>query len=45
MIVGNQSTNNVLIMRVDAERGTLAPTRQELQAPSPICFKMVAMVE
>jgi 6-phosphogluconolactonase len=45
MIVGNQSTNNVLIMRVDAERGTLAPTGQELQAPSPICFKMVAMVE
>jgi 6-phosphogluconolactonase len=45
MIVGNQSTNNALIMRVDGERGTLTPTGQELQAPSPICFKFVPAVE
>ena len=41
MIVGNQSTNNVVVLRVDTERGTLTPTGQELEAPSPICFKMV----
>lgn len=41
MIVGNQSTNNVLIMRVDTGRGTLTPTGQEIAAPSPICFKML----
>jgi len=42
MIVGNQSTNNALVLRVDPERGTLTPTGQELAAPSPICFKLVA---
>jgi 6-phosphogluconolactonase len=42
MIVGNQSTNNALVLRVDPERGTLTPTGQELEAPSPICFKLLA---
>ncbi len=41
MIVGNQSSNNVLVLRVDTERGTLSPTGQELAASTPICFKMV----
>ena len=41
MIVGNQSSNNVIVLRVDPERGTLTPTGQEFAAPSPICFKMV----
>ena len=38
--VPNQSTNNVVVLRVDTERGTLTRTGQELEAPSPICFKM-----
>jgi 6-phosphogluconolactonase len=45
MIVGNQSTNNVLVLRLNPERGTLTPTGQEFACPSPICFKMVPVIQ
>jgi 6-phosphogluconolactonase len=45
MIVGNQGSNNVLVLLVDTERGTLTPTGQEFEVPSPICFKMVPVLE
>ena len=43
MIVGNQSTDNVLFHRIDPQSGALTPTGQTLEAPSPICFKMVPL--
>lgn len=42
MIVGNQNSDNVLIFRIDPDRGALTPTGQSFEAPSAICFKMVA---
>src|SRR5439155_16858837 len=41
MIVGNQSSDNVLFFRINPQSGALTPTGQTLEAPSPICFKMV----
>ena len=41
MIVGNQDSDNVLFFRVDGESGALTPAGQTLEAPIPICFRMV----
>jgi 6-phosphogluconolactonase len=43
MIVGNQSSNTILVFRIDPESGALERKGQELEAPAPICFKMVPM--
>jgi 6-phosphogluconolactonase len=41
MIIGNQSTDNVLIHSVDPERGTLTTKGAAFESPAPICFKFV----
>jgi 6-phosphogluconolactonase len=45
MIVGNQNSDNLLVFQIDPERGTLKPTGQALEAPAPICFKMVPALQ
>jgi 6-phosphogluconolactonase len=41
MIVGNQDSHNVLFFRIDRDRGTLTQVGPAIEAPVPICFKMV----
>lgn len=42
MIVGNQNSDNACVFRIHPESGALEPTGQAFEAPSAICFKMVA---
>jgi 6-phosphogluconolactonase len=41
LLVANQDSNAVVIFRVNKETGSVTPTGQRLEVPSPTCLKMV----
>ena len=43
VFAANQESNNVVVFKVDKTTGHLTPTGQELETPSPVCIKFVAI--
>lgn len=43
LFAANQHSDKVVIFRIDANNGRLIPTGEELEAPSPVCIKFVAL--
>ncbi|MGE0609397.1 MAG: lactonase family protein, partial [Pirellulales bacterium] len=43
MLVANQSGNNVIVFRIDAETGELSPTDASVEVASPVCVRFMAL--
>ena len=41
LLAANQSTDNIVIFRIDESDGTLTPTGQVVEAPKPVCIKII----
>lgn len=41
LLVANQGSNNVAVLRVDPKTGDLSPTENSIEVPSPMCIKFV----
>ena len=42
LLAANQESNNIVIFRIDSATGTLSPTGEITEAPSPVCITFVA---
>lgn len=40
LLVANQNTNNIVVMKINKLTGLLTPTGEEIQLPIPVCLKM-----
>ena len=43
LLAANGQTNNIVVFRIDRETGRIAPTGHEVQAPAPVCVRMMAL--
>ncbi|HXF63057.1 MAG TPA: lactonase family protein [Caldilineaceae bacterium] len=43
LLAANQQSDSVVIFRIDAKSGRLTPTEQEIQAPTPVCIKLISL--
>jgi 6-phosphogluconolactonase len=43
LFAANQDSGNIAIFRIDAKTGRLTPTGQELEVPTPVCVRFVAV--
>ena len=43
LLVANQSSNNVVLFRIDPVTGLLSPAGKTLELPAPVCLKMLAV--
>ncbi|RYU95668.1 lactonase family protein [Emticicia agri] len=41
VLVANQDSDNIVVFKRDAEKGTLTPTGKELKVSMPVCLKMI----
>lgn len=41
LLAANQSTDNIAVFRIDAQSGRLTPTGHSVQAPAPVCLKLI----
>jgi 6-phosphogluconolactonase len=42
LIAANQSSNNVVVFKIDEKTGMPQPTGHEVQVPKPVCVKFLA---
>src|SRR5216683_7523228 len=42
LLVANQDANNIVVFRIDPKTGELTPTGNKVEAPAPVCIKMLA---
>jgi 6-phosphogluconolactonase len=42
LLVANQDSNSIVVFRIDPQTGKLTPTGTEVEAPKPVCLKMMA---
>jgi 6-phosphogluconolactonase len=42
LLAANQESNNIVVFKIDAATGGLAPTGQTMEVPSPVCITFVA---
>jgi 6-phosphogluconolactonase len=43
VVVANQSTDNLVVFRIDPRTGVLTPTGQNLEVGAPVCVRFVAL--
>jgi 6-phosphogluconolactonase len=43
LFVANQKADNIVVFRIDAKTGALTPTGQQVDVPSPVCVKFLAV--
>ncbi|MET6999200.1 lactonase family protein [Chitinophaga defluvii] len=43
LLVANQDTDNIVVLKRDATTGLLTPTGQEVKVSMPVCLKMIPM--
>jgi 6-phosphogluconolactonase len=41
VLVANQDSDNIVLFKRDAVKGTLTPTGKEIKVSMPVCLKMV----
>jgi 6-phosphogluconolactonase len=39
LLIANQDTDNIVVLRVNRKTGMLSPTGQEIKVPKPVCIK------
>jgi 6-phosphogluconolactonase len=43
VFVAHQDTDNIVIFKLDANKGELSETKAQIQVPSPVCLKMLEL--
>jgi 6-phosphogluconolactonase len=43
LLAANQTTNNIVVFRIDSQTGELSATGHEIEIPTPVCVKMMAV--
>ena len=43
VLAANQSTNNVVVLRVDTSNGKLTPTGDSIEVGSPVCVRYLSI--